>query len=200
MPSGKLVYGSFTTTSGPAAVNLNLGFLPDEFRAYCADDTTGDLEMLLYLATAAAGAGWKETIIADSGTTGSKSMDYVSSSFITAYNPGNTNAPAIWKPSTAYNVGDVVIARAPLSAPLTLAFQCTTAGTSGSTEPVWPTAVAGVSPSDNGTYWTAIAYGGSSTSFTPTAAVSGPQGVSIPAGILKASVTYHYVAARQTLN
>ena len=195
MGAGKTLYGSFTTTSGPAAVNLNLGFLPDEFRAYCADDTTGDIDMLLYLATAGTGTGWKETIIADSGTTGSKSMDYVSSSFITTYNPGVTEAPSIWPVSTAVVANQVVSARAPASSPNTFLFQATAGGTTGSTEPTWPTTLGGT-VSDNGITWTAIAYGGSGTSFTPSETASGPQGVSLPAAILKASVTYHYVAHR----
>mgnify|MGYP005837850761 CR=1 FL=1 len=44
-------------------------------------------------------------------------------------------AVAAWAASTAYNVGDI---RRPSTVPVDgLFFKCTTAGTSGSTEPVW---------------------------------------------------------------
>src|SRR5208337_4158781 len=125
----EIVYGSFTTTNGPAAVNVALGFLPDEFQCWIADDTGSDIAMLLYLASAGSGKGWGQYIITDSGTTGLHSMDYASANFITTYNQSFTESINIWQPSTAYAVGAVVQQRAPqtgtFGASPTLLFQCT---------------------------------------------------------------------------
>ena len=62
-------------------------------------------------------------------------------------------AVAAWSQNTAYSVGDI---RRPSLVPVDgLFFKCTTAGTSGSTEPVWAKSV-GQTTTDNTAVWTAI--------------------------------------------
>lgn len=63
-------------------------------------------------------------------------------------------AVAAWAGSTAFSVGD--IRRASTVQPSGLWFRCTTAGTSGSTQPSWPTDV-GSTVTDGTVVWTAIA-------------------------------------------
>jgi len=58
-----------------------------------------------------------------------------------------------WAASTAFAVGDV--RRATSSQNSGLVFECTTAGTSGSSEPTWPTDI-GSTLTDNTVVWTAI--------------------------------------------
>jgi lambda family phage minor tail protein L len=58
-----------------------------------------------------------------------------------------------WAASTAFAVGDV--RRATASQNSGLVFECTTAGTSGSSEPAWPTDI-GSTITDNTVVWTAI--------------------------------------------
>ena len=58
-----------------------------------------------------------------------------------------------WAASTAFSVGDV--RRATSSQNSGLVFECTTAGTSGSSEPTWPTDI-GSTLTDNTVVWTAI--------------------------------------------
>ena len=58
-----------------------------------------------------------------------------------------------WAASTAFSVGDV--RRATSSQNSGLVFECTTAGTSGSSEPTWPTDIGGTL-TDNTVVWTAI--------------------------------------------
>tara|TARA_A100001515_G_C4559220_1_gene206039 strand:- start:311 stop:1204 length:894 start_codon:yes stop_codon:yes gene_type:complete len=58
-----------------------------------------------------------------------------------------------WAASTAFAVGDV--RRATASQNSGLVFECTTAGTSGSSEPTWPTDI-GSTITDNTVVWTAI--------------------------------------------
>jgi phage-related protein len=62
-------------------------------------------------------------------------------------------APATWQASSAYNVGDVVQATVP---PATgFFFRCTVAGTTGTTEPFWPTII-GNTTVDGTVTWTAV--------------------------------------------
>jgi hypothetical protein len=60
-----------------------------------------------------------------------------------------------WAPSTAYSstTPSLVLPTVPRG----LFFQCTASGTSGTTEPRWPT-VPGGTVTDNGATWTAVAY------------------------------------------
>ena len=58
-----------------------------------------------------------------------------------------------WAASTAFSVGDV--RRASTSQSSGLVFECTTAGTSGSSEPTWPTDISNT-VTDNTVVWTAI--------------------------------------------
>ena len=62
-------------------------------------------------------------------------------------------AVAAWAASTAFSVGD--IRRATTSQASGLWFRCTTAGTSASSEPSWPTDIGSTVP-DNTVVWTAI--------------------------------------------
>jgi len=62
-------------------------------------------------------------------------------------------AYTVWAASTAFAVGDV--RRATTSQNSGLVFECSTAGTSGSSEPSWPTDI-GSTLTDNTVVWTAI--------------------------------------------
>ena len=62
-------------------------------------------------------------------------------------------AVAAWAASTAFAVGD--IRRASVTQNSGLVFKCTTAGTSASSEPAWPTDI-GSTVTDNAVVWTAI--------------------------------------------
>ena len=199
-------YGTFTTTSGPAAVNVDLGFIPDEFECFEADATAAEQVFLKFLLTAGTGKGWTGRNLVDSATTGNSSLIYVASSHIATWLQDNTVTPGPWKASTAYVVGDVVhpvsyVGTNPafsyFQAGTQFYYKCSTAGTSASvTEPTWPVVLAGVSASDNGVYWTAIPFGGTSLSFTPSGLVTQGTGVTIPSSLLKASTTYHYKAVK----
>jgi len=63
-------------------------------------------------------------------------------------------AYSAWAASTSYSVGDIV--RASTLQASGLVFRCTTAGTSGSSEPAWATNL-GSTVTDNTAVWTAIA-------------------------------------------
>jgi len=63
-------------------------------------------------------------------------------------------AYSAWASSTSYSVGDIV--RATTLQASGLVFRCTTAGTSYSSEPAWPTDI-GSTITDNTVVWTAIA-------------------------------------------
>lgn len=91
----------------------------------------------------------------------------VVSSGIVALRTNGSNATAVaatvprrvqdttaWASATAYTVGAVRRATV-LDPSKTFAYVCTTAGTSGASEPTWPT-VAGQTVTDNGTVWTCI--------------------------------------------
>lgn len=58
-----------------------------------------------------------------------------------------------WVASTAYALGDVVIPTTPDG----YRYECTTAGTSDSTEPSWPGAGIGSTVADNTVVWTLVA-------------------------------------------
>ena len=62
-------------------------------------------------------------------------------------------AATAWAANTAFTVGD--IRRATTVQASGLWFRCTTAGTSGSSEPSWPTDV-GNTTNDNTVVWTAF--------------------------------------------
>lgn len=62
-------------------------------------------------------------------------------------------AVAAWVGNTSFSLGD--IRRSTSSQTTGLFFRCTTAGTSGSSEPSWPTDI-GSTVTDNGVVWTAI--------------------------------------------
>lgn len=62
-------------------------------------------------------------------------------------------AYAAWAASTSYAIGAIV--RATTVQDFGLVFKCTTAGTSGSTAPAWPTLIEGTT-ADGGVTWTAI--------------------------------------------
>jgi hypothetical protein len=70
----------------------------------------------------------------------------------------NPALPSTWKPLTQYSVGDRVIATAPItyngsSANFLFYRQCTTAGTSGSTEPSWNGSFSATTTETSGVAW-----------------------------------------------
>ena len=62
-------------------------------------------------------------------------------------------APALWQASSAYNVGDVV--QATIQPATGFFFRCTVAGTTGATEPFWPTII-GNTTVDGTVTWMAV--------------------------------------------
>lgn len=64
-----------------------------------------------------------------------------------------TDSLAAWQASTAYSLGDRV---QPVT-PNGLVYECTTAGTSNSSEPTWPTSSIGDTVVDNTAVWTYVA-------------------------------------------
>lgn len=68
---------------------------------------------------------------------------------------GSTKYSAIaqWAASTAYNIGDIVRQKATPTVGNERAFRCTTAGTSGASEPAW-TLTKGATKTDNTVTWT----------------------------------------------
>ena len=202
----QIKYGTFTTAGSLVDIHVDLGFIPDEFVCFEADATADEKVKLTYMATAGTGTGWRTRSLVDTGSTGHYTEQYASSSFITEWTQTKTVTPGPWTASTVYAVGDVVhpvsyIGSNPalsyFQAGTQFYYKCTTAGTSASvTEPTWPVVLGGVSASDNGVYWTAIAYGGSGTSFTPAVLEVQGIGVTIPSAELKASTVYHYKALK----
>ena len=202
----QIKFGTFTTTSGPALVNVDLGFIPDYFFCYEADATAAEKVKLVYLATAGTGTGWRSKTLVDTGSTGGATEQYVASSFITEWTQTRTVTPGPWTASTVYAVGDYIHpvtylgtnpAFSYFQAGTQFYYKCTTAGTSSSsTEPTWPVTLGGVSASDNGVYWTAVPYGGTGTSFVPSELAVQGVGVTVPAAELKASTAYHYLAMK----
>lgn len=178
--------GTFTAAGTPAAVNINIGFVPDFFQMIGEVTAAGDIAKVTWLKSMGDTKALQEKISIDSGSTGNKSEEFISSGGISAYTKSSLS-PARWKASTAYVVGQVVH-------PVTLNgyfYKCTTAGTSGGSEPTWGTTVGGTT-SDNTAVWTCIAMG----DLTNGADVEqfNEYGVSVPSTLQKASTKYHWIA------
>lgn len=181
----KMKTGTFTGAS--AALNLNLGFVPDYFRWWMNETTAAagiaggewDAEM-------AAGDAMVDVVLADNGTTGNLSRSFDATNGITKLDTA-VNKPDIWKASTAYAVGDVV-------RPTTnngYYYKCSTAGTSHTAEPTWGTTVAGTTSEGGGTaVWTCYLQGDLPVERTKV------QGVTIGTGCMTNAKVYRYLALR----
>lgn len=98
---------------------------------------------------------WNPIISRKIGTAAGPELDYASAYVAGWLMPGDQDSPAVgkvaeWKLSTAYVANQWVRATTPSA----FLFECTTDGTSDSTEPTWPTAEDGT-VTDNTAVWTA---------------------------------------------
>lgn len=132
--------GSFTATASTATIkNINCGFIPDYVKLINLSATAADVQVVEWFREAMGDAKFvKHTIVADNGSTGNKSSEYVASGGITVLDTV-VKEPAAWVASTAYVVGDIVRPTVNNG----YFYKCTTAGTSGSSEPTWGTTVGG---------------------------------------------------------
>ena len=151
-------YGQYTAAGTLAAINLDIGFVPDMF--YAQAESAAAISEVRWLKTAGDG---KCMVFTATGvptwlTTG-----------ILAWQPaGSATFPSRWVASTAYALNYIVhpigltspgvstnlIGGSPVIQNLPL-FLCTTAGTTGSSEPTWPTVIGGT-VTDGTVVWTAI--------------------------------------------
>jgi hypothetical protein len=76
---------------------------------------------------------------------------YNTQRFVTFTHPDTSSTAPAWGAGTAYTVGQIV-QPSPASAANTSNFLCTQAGTSGATQPIWPTATGGT-VTDGGAIW-----------------------------------------------
>ncbi|MDD3493454.1 MAG: hypothetical protein PHZ19_08180 [Candidatus Thermoplasmatota archaeon] len=187
MLPGKIRTGKFTAAATPAQVDLNIGFVPWYFKMVGNVAAANDIAEVEWFRDMGDAKAKKQTIIVDNGTAAAKNTEFISSGGISAYEK-KALSPQPWAKNTAYKVGDVVH-------PTVLNgyfYKCTAAGTShATTEPTWPTTVGGT-VTDNTVTWTCIAMGDKEN----LAAVQQfhTYGVSIPAGLQKASAEYFWIA------
>jgi hypothetical protein len=79
-----------------------------------------------------------------------------------------------WSPGTAYDTSDYV---RPIVAN-GFEYQCTTGGQTGSSEPTWPTTLAGT-VADGSITWTAVAYANNAADTISSANIEAPTGVTV---------------------
>lgn len=181
----KMKVGTFTGAA--AALNLDLGFIPDSFRWRMGEAIA---------ATNVAGGEWDsgetdahanvDIAIVDNGTATQVDKTYITSNGITKLDVVK-KAPDIWKLSTVYAVGDIVHPTVNNG----YYYKCTTAGTSHSSEPTWLTVVGGTTSEGGGTVvWTCYKQGDLPVSRGKQ------QGVTIGTGCMTNAKVYRYVALR----
>jgi hypothetical protein len=216
--------GMFTATSGPAAFNLNLGFVPDEFVMKARQATGAKIAKVAWQNSLPSGYSFVDYNVVDSATTGNMSSKYVTTGGITAWETTYGTALKRWnslvgKDTNAGAVATAVIVGQCVT-PTTLpagynsmpVFKCTTAGSTGTTEPTW-TYTVGDTVSDSGVTWTCIDSGTAPSAqsalgygYPPvvgdSAAAEGKvagKGVTIPAAMQDASGVYDYIATFGTI-
>jgi hypothetical protein len=183
--------GSFTAASSAAAVNVNCGFVPDYVKLINVAATARQIATVEWFRGSMGEAAYlKETIVVDSGSTGDKSLEYVSSSGLTKLDT-YVAKPTCWKPATAYAVGDIVH-------PTTLNgyyYKCSVAGTSNATyalEPTWGTTVGGNTTETITIYWVCYKETDLPVMRTPL------KGFTVPAALQINSTVCHWLAMRNT--
>ena len=154
-------YGQYTTAVSPIAINLDMGFIPDYF--YAQAEAAVAIMEIQWFKTDNSGLGYCNLY----SNTGPASR--LAGTGVTIWQPaGSAALPVRWTLSTGFVVGQIVhpvglfspgvstnlIGGAPVIQNLPL-FQCTVAGTTGTTEPTWPTVLGGTVV-DGGVTWTAI--------------------------------------------
>ncbi len=159
------------TTANLWRANLPAMFMPSSGGINWASDT---INCALYTSTwtptpdVATGYSSTNELATGSGyTQGGVALGSKTSSYTAANSYGQT-----WAASTAYNIGDIV---RPTAGNGHL-YQCAIAGTSGGSQPTWPTTRGG-SVTDGGVTWVECGYGvlsisAASPSWTVTAALS----------------------------
>lgn len=186
--SQELLIKSGTFTGAAAAVTVDLGFLPDIFEWWMNETIAAtNLSSGKWDRTMGAAKGLVRVCVADSGTTGNLSENYLASAGITLVDT-TVKQPDRWKASTVYAVGDIVH-------PTTnngYFYKCSTAGTSHTAEPAsWGTTPGGTTSEGGGTVvWTCYAQGDLPVQRTKV------QGVSVDTGAMTNAKVYRYKATR----
>lgn len=181
----KMKTGTFTGAA--AAVNLDLGFVPDYFRWWMNEAiTAADIAKGQWNRDMADGDAQVSKAIVDNGVTTTVDEQFETTNGITKLDSVK-NKPDQWKASTAYVVGDVVHP----STNNGYFYKCTTAGTSHTAEPTWNTdPVTPGTTSDNSVTWTTYRQGDIPVERTKQ------QGVTIGTGCMTNAKSYGYLALR----
>jgi hypothetical protein len=150
----KIVVGHFEADGG--LIYLPIGFKPDYFRMV---DYHTDTNIIVYewwgRMEDDQASGKKEGISYTEGVTANLADD----GGFAAYDTGAQKSIDDWAASTAYVVNDLVKPTSSgtddngLTCDRSAIYKCVTAGTSDSSEPVWPSAFETDGPSDNGVVW-----------------------------------------------
>lgn len=75
-----------------AAINVSIGFKPKQVKVFNPNDAGGLFPTIEWFEGMAAASGFKTKVVVDSGVTGNKSSDYVTSNGISQY-AGSDSAP-----------------------------------------------------------------------------------------------------------
>lgn len=149
----KLIVGHFEPDG--ALIYLPIGFEPDLFRLW--DYATAPLCHTFFgQMEDDEASGAKEGIKDDGDGSYSKLGD---DGGFAAYDTGTQKSISAWAASTAYSLNDLVVASSTgvddngLLVGQEQVYKCTTAGTSDSSEPTWPSEFDAYSASDNGVIW-----------------------------------------------
>lgn len=166
--------------SGGAAINVDCGFVPDIVEVWNEDASTGDIGFMKKWPGESDGDSMAITILADNGSTADVNLGEEGTSGLSDYDTVSYQG-SNWTASTAYVVGDIV---RPLATKNGYAYQCTSAGTSDSSEPTWGTTLGGTT-SDGTVTWTCI---------VDTVYAKGFKGFTIPAAFSDDGDVLRYVA------
>ncbi|RJP77996.1 MAG: hypothetical protein C4524_07360 [Candidatus Zixiibacteriota bacterium] len=181
----KLKTGTFTGAA--AAINLNLGFVPDVFRWRMNEAiAAGDIAKGEWNRAMADGDAQVSKAIVDNGTSTTVDEQFETTNGITKLDTAAIS-PQTRKNSTAYVVGDLVYPAVKNG----FIYECTTAGTSHSSEPAFGTTVGGTTAEGGGTVvWTCRA-----ADYAPVQKTK-VQGVTIGTGCMTDGKVYAYEALR----
>lgn len=193
VPGQKRKTGTFTAGNPAAAVNLDLGFVPDRFQLIGENATDGDIVRVEWLKTMGDGKSLAVYSRDVTGTSAAITEKFITTGGISSWvKSGSAVVVRRWLASQTWAVGDIVTpTKLPSGFTSMPIMKCTTAGAGGATEPAtWNTDV-GDTTTDNAATWTCIDSG-----TAPDAAQEFLKGygVTVPAALQKVSVQYHYIA------
>jgi hypothetical protein len=177
-----------TFTGAAAALNLNLGFIPDYFKWWMNESiSAADIAKGQWDSGMTDGDAQVSKAVADSGATGNIDEQFETTNGITKLDT-TKQVPEVWKASTVYAVGDVVRPTNNNG----YFYKCSTAGTSHTAEPAsWGTTEGGTTSEGGGTVvWTCYKQADIPVERTKV------QGVTIGTGCMTNAKVYRYVAMR----